>query len=418
MFELLEEFIPKLRTVLSRFDFTSVPVDAAVPLYDRLVELERLVSAAKNLAADQVAESRAWWQAGHRSPSHFMAAQESKPLGEAAQMLHAVEGLHELPQVEAAYRQGALNEEQVQDVVSAALADRDKQQYLLQVAEGEALIEFKRECARVRAAALSEEQRQNNGHSRRFLHTWVDFDGAFRLSGRFTTAAGAEILAALEPFRQKVADRASRRGRRGRIGHGAAMADALTELCRASTAGETDPLRPHPRSSIHVRVDLTALQRGHLVPGEVREVPEAGPVTIEAVRKWMAQPDTKVQAILFDGEGIRDVEAMGRSHIPHKLLVALTERDRCCVVPGCAEIYDLEIDHVVPVHRGGPTTLYNLCRLCAWHHYLKTHHGYVLRKRLGHWLWEDPGVIPPTLEQLQPELTLPSGSAPAWALSR
>lgn len=90
--------------------------------------------------------------------------------------------------------------------------------------------------------------------------------------------------------------------------------------------------------------------------------------------------------------------------IPAKLEAALIERDQCCVVPGCGKRHGLEKDHVVVVHRGGPTTIYNLCRLCGWHHYLKTHLGYALRKRLGHWLWDGPWAEQCTLEELQGEL--------------
>ncbi|HEX2052723.1 MAG TPA: HNH endonuclease signature motif containing protein [Actinomycetota bacterium] len=404
MFDIVDTLLRKLKACLADFDFTSVEKDAAIGLYDKLVELERVVSAAKNLAADWVAESGAWWSTPYRSPAHFMAATEAKPVNGTALMLHSVGSMRELPPVEAAYRQGALNDEQAQEVVSAALAAPDQQEYLLQVAEGEALIEFRRECARVRSAALSEDQRQKNAHTRRFMHNWIDADGAFRLSGRFTTEAGAEILSALEPIRQKIADRNSRRGRRGKVSHGAAMADSLVDLCRAHNAAPADPLRPAPRASIQVRVDLGALERGHAVPGEVCEVLGVGPVTVDTVRRWMALPQSRLDAILMDERGVRDVVRSGRAAIPTKLLVALQERDRTCVVPGCGEIHDLEIDHVVPVHRGGPTTLHNLCRLCAWHHYLKTHHGYLLKRRLGHWLWESSGGGPPRRDTPEQEL--------------
>lgn len=74
------------------------------------------------------------------------------------------------------------------------------------------------------------------------------------------------------------------------------------------------------------------------------------------------------------------------------------------MVPGCGKRHGLEKDHVVPVHQGGPTTLYNLCRLCGWRHYLKTHQGYALKRRLGHWLWQGQGAKQTTLEELQGEL--------------
>ncbi|HEX2179534.1 MAG TPA: HNH endonuclease signature motif containing protein [Actinomycetota bacterium] len=223
-----------------------------------------------------------------------------------------------------------------------------------------------------------------------------------------------------------MADRASKRGRKGRTSPQAALADALVELARNASAGSEDPLRPKPRTSLHVRVDHSALTRGHTVAGEICEVPGVGPVPVSTVNEWMKTRDPVVTALLVDGEDIRKVVKVGRS-IPGKLEAALVERDQCCVVPGCGEIYDLETDHVVEVARGGPTTLYNLARLCAWHHYLKTHHGYVLKRRLGHWLFEDPGGVPPDLDGLQQELAAvgytgtvagPRSDAGRWAPPR
>lgn len=251
--------------------------------------------------------------------------------------------------------------------------------------------------------ALSEEERQKRAHRHRQLRHWIDTEGAFRLSGRFTVAAEAEIMAALEPHRQTVADRASKRGRRGKTSPGAALADAMVEMCRHASPERADPLRPRPRTTVHVRVDHSALVRGHTVPGEICEVPGVGPVTVETVQEWMRAPDAYVAALLVEGNDVRKVAGIGR-HIPVKLEMALRERDQRCVVPGCGEMDDLQIDHVVPIERGGPTSLYNLARLCAWHHYLKTHHRYVLKRRLGHWLWEGPGGVPPDLGQLQQEL--------------
>ena len=355
------------------------------------------------MAANQVAEAGAWFRIPYKSPAHYAAAREAKPVNDAARLMNSVEAMKQLPHVEAAYRRGALNDEQAQQVVSAASTSPDQQEYLLQVAENEALIEFQRECARVRSAALSEEQRQKNAHSRRFLHNWVDFDGAFRLSGRFTTEAGAEILSALEPFRQQVADRSSRRGRRGKIGNGAAMADALIELAKHPAREAETRSAPAPGGDSR-HVDLAALDRGYLLAGEVCEVHRVGPVTVETVRKWMSQADAQLNAIIYEDGRLKDVHRIGRTTIPAKVMTALTARDRYCVVPGCGEIYDLQIDHVIPVERDGPTTLYNLCRICTWHHYLKAQHGYILRRRLGHWLFESPGGVPPTLEELQQEL--------------
>jgi hypothetical protein len=73
-------------------------------------------------------------------------------------------------------------------------------------------------------------------------------------------------------------------------------------------------------------------------------------------------------------------------------------------VPGCGEDKDLEIDHLVPVHRRGPTSLHNLARLCHFHHYQKTYHGYVLRRVPGGWSFHPPNGPPRDEQEAQPEL--------------
>ena len=404
MFDLVDDLIRRLRSFNTSVDFSSVTREDSVGLYEKLVELERLAAAAKNLAAERVADSDGWHDTPYRSPSHLVADKEATQVKQAAFMLRTVEELHRFPGLETAYRNGALIDHQAVEMVSAVSADPSQEQYLLAEAEYQAWQELRRQCVRVREAALDDDQRQQRAHRRRQLSTWVDSEGAFRISGRFTTTAGAQIMAGLEPYRQKVADRASRRGRRGKTSPQAALADALVEMAYNASAGPEDPLRPGPRTTVHVRVDHSALTRGHTTAAEICEVPGVGPVPVSTVKQWMEQEDACITALLVDGDDIRKVVRVGR-HIPAKLQAALVERDSCCVVPGCGQTYDLEIDHVIPVHRGGPTTLYNLARLCSWHHYLKTSWGYVLRRRLGHWLFEDSGGVPPDLDDLQQQLS-------------
>jgi hypothetical protein len=261
--------------------------------------------------------------------------------------------------------------------------------------------EFKAECARVRHAASSEAQRHERAHKRRHLRHWINLDGEFRLSGSFTPEAGAQILAAIEPYRQQVADRSSRRGRKGKAPAGAVLADALLEMARHDRTAGDEPANHGPRAMIHVRLDYQAMMRGYTEPGEICEVPGAGPISVAEANSMLG--DAIVSAVVMDDTDIRNVIRMGRV-IPARMEAALLERDQCCVVPGCGERHGLEKDHVVGVHEGGPTTLYNLCRLCGWHHYLKTHQGYVLKRRLGHWLWEGPYARQTTLEELRGEL--------------
>ncbi|HEX2148625.1 MAG TPA: hypothetical protein VHI31_00415 [Actinomycetota bacterium] len=397
----LESILSQLQTLVEGFDASGLDRAQSLELYEKLCVGERMMHAAKALAGKHVSDSRAWYQTDHKSPAHFMAAASGTSISRQCNLLDVADELPKLPQTDKAFRSGALTEDKVIDLVSAAVLDPQSEEELLILAEATALEEFRLECARVRHAASSEEQRHQRAHRRRHLRHWIDIDGAFRLSASMTVEAGAEIWAALEPYRQKVAARSSRKGRKAKAPAGAVMADSLLEMARHHRNTGDDPLRPAPRAAVHVRLDYEALMRGYTMPGELCEVPGVGPISVRQVHGLLG--DAILTAVVMDKTDIRNVIKMGRV-IPARLEAALIERDQCCVVPGCGERHGLEKDHVVEVHRGGPTTLYNLCRLCGWHHYLKTHQGYVLKRRLGHWVWQGSEAKQTTLEELKGEL--------------
>ena len=107
---------------------------------------------------------------------------------------------------------------------------------------------------------------------------------------------------------------------------------------------------------------LAAMERGHTERGEVCEVPGVGPVTVAWVQSLL--PDAVVAALLVEDGEVLKVAHLGR-FIPAKVKTALVERDRTCVVPGCAIDCDLEIDHIKPIAAGGRSELANLCRLAG-----------------------------------------------------
>jgi hypothetical protein len=132
-----------------------------------------------------------------------------------------------------------------------------------------------------------------------------------------------------------------------------------------------------PTCSTVVRVDLSALLRGHAIDGEICEIDSQGPIPV-AMARDMAN-DSFLRLVFHRAGDIRAVSHLGRT-INRTLRTALVHRDRTCVVPGCAVTFGLEIDHVIPVAEQGPTELDNLALLCHHHHSLKTYEGWTLSR--------------------------------------
>ncbi|MCA1846003.1 MAG: HNH endonuclease [Actinobacteria bacterium] len=356
----------------------------AARLLAEFSRIEKLASAAVTLLAPRAADSGAWRSAGERSAAHWMARTTGVSVGQAVTTLETGAALAELPAAADALRSGQLSSRQAAEIASAASAAPGSEASLVRTAAVEGLAGLRERCRQVKAAALPDENRRYElvRRSRRLRH-WTDPDGAFRMDLLTTPDAGAEILAALEPHRQRAFDEARRCGRRE--GHDAYMADALRSLARGESS--------KPPAKVQVRADHLAFVRGHTVDGEICEIAGVGPVPVATARAYAL--DGFVAVVGVKDADVTAVAHLGRT-IPARLRTALEARDPCCDVPGCPVHEDLEIDHVIPFAEGGPTILENLARLCRWHHYLKTHRGYRLEGGPGAWRWVPPRDRPDT----------------------
>jgi hypothetical protein len=141
---------------------------------------------------------------------------------------------------------------------------------------------------------------------------------------------------------------------------------------------------------VTLRVDLDALRRGSIGPGEVCEIPGVGPVSVATARDLMG--DALVDLVVTNGVDVTTICHLGRS-IPTALRKAVVDRDRTCVVPGCDAAQGLEMDHWgVDFNDDGPASLENIARLCSHHHDLRTHRGFRLGGGPGRWTWEPPPI--------------------------
>jgi hypothetical protein len=396
---------------VSDFEPALVTTGDAALLLDTIVEFERTLVAARTLVAGRAAESRQWKTEGYRSPTDWLAQKMGAGFVEASGTLVASEQVASLPETTEALRRGELSGPQVREIAATASSDPRTESALLQTARGGSLKGLRDECRRVKARAEGEKEaraRYEQIRKTRFLRLGTDPDGAGRIEAKLTPDDLARVAAAIRRQSSAVFDEARQAGRREPTA--AYDADALVALVTgtattgdpdasaadSSGAGPTAAKRSgsktngtgRPTTMMHLRVDLAALRRGELRDNEVCELPGVGPVPLATAVNVLGEAILKV--IITDGVDVTSVTHRGRA-IPAHIRTALEDRDAKCVVPGCEVAKGLQIDHYkIGFAQDGPTELWNLAHLCRWHHYLKTHCGYVISGDPGSWEWNAP----------------------------
>jgi len=347
--------------------------------------------------ARRVATTRHFLAEGYRSPESWLAGETGESTGAARTALLTARACGELAGLQSALSAGEISGPQAAEVARAGLADPAAEAELLQVARTGSLQDLRAKADEVEAAVRSredEERRYARVRANRHLRTWRHSDGSFQ--GRFslTPDDGAWLMAAIGEEADRLFDVGRRHGRPER--REAYLADALVAV--ASGAGGTDRppagapatvhrCRPGPDRTILLRIDLEALVRGSLARGEECSIDGVGAVPISVLERYLET--ARLRLAVTEGCDVRSIVTFSRV-IPRALQTALAFRDRTCVVPGCSSTFHLEIDHIVEVNRGGPTSLANLCRLCRYHHSLKSRHGYRIEGGPGRWRWLRP----------------------------
>lgn len=451
-----------LEAMVTGLDVALLPGAAAAQLATRLVTVERVVAACRSRAVRRAAEANQWRQAGERSPAAWVAKVTGTTTGQAAAELETAALLEALPATATARSSGTISELQAREIAGAATADPGAEAALLRRAAIDDANAFRRRCAAVRAAAVTDEAaaRERLRRERRF-RSWTDPEGGFCFAGRGLPEDGAALLTAIRP-RQDAAFAAARR--RGTHESTDAYAyDGLIALSRHPTDNSSsaapaaseqrtgcgglatgapkvptgapgvaeslfDPAAP-PQATTHqqlesdagvnagrhgprgqatgplgvkliVRIDHTALLRGHTIPGEVCEIAGIGPIPVTTARELAR--DAFLTAVVTDGIDIQRVVHLGRAATAHQR-TALQARGMTCAVPGCGTTTRLEIDHVDGWAITRRTHIDQLDWLCHFHHGQKTTYSYRLDGPPGNRTWHPPG---------QP---LPPGSAPSGA---
>ncbi len=386
----LDQALAIVRDLVEGVDPGAVTGEEASLVLERLVKLDRAVAAGRLRFADRAAQCLTWREEGHRSAADWLAQKTKVSLGEAISTLETARRLPDLPATTEALRQGMLSVPQVREIAAAAAVDATAEADLIEAAGYLSLKGLQNRARIMKAAAGDEAERRANIRKGRFFRHWLDPEGAFHLHARLTPDSGANVVSAVRSRASFVVDEAMHAGVPPES-KAAYEADALVALItgdfRQDTfQGQIGGRRRDPSVVFHVSAE--ALRRGNLEDGELCEVPGVGTVPLAVIEDVIG--DATAKLIISDGVDVTTVCHMGRT-VPAHVETALEARDRICVVPGCDVSVSLEIDHwKIPFAKGGPTALWNLARICHFHHQMKTYEGYELRGGPGKWEWVPP----------------------------
>lgn len=383
----LRSLVCDLEEYVSSLDFSSFTAVECAEATELFSKTERIAAGGKSLSAARAASLGVHEQEGHRSAEQWLAALSGEGVGRARGAIESGALLGEDPELEKALRSGELSSTESALIADALRVNPDAGEKLLETARREPVRRLREQCEREKRAARTEEdekERLRRLHESRFVRIGLKRDGAVTISGELSPTDGAVVKVALEAEARRVFEEASRKG--SRESSDAYMADALTALCERGASVRTGTLKP-PEHLVVLEVNAESLRRGELADGERCEIPGVGPVPLATAEELIGR--ARLRLVIREGRDVLSVTHLGRS-IPAHVYSALVARDPSCVVPGCGSTYRLEIDHGICWSQDGPTELWNLHRLCSFHHRLKTYAGYSLEGGPGRWVWLSP----------------------------
>jgi hypothetical protein len=408
----------------------AVTLPDAPELWAGFHRIARLADAATVLLARKVDESEQWRQAGDRDAATYLARHSGNSIAAARRTLTTSKRLRHLPVTRNALLHRNLSATQSEAIADAATNNPDAEQRLLTFAERSNGAELCAECLRAKTAGDPDPDTTHHRiHTQRRLRIRTDAEGAWCLEARGTAQDGALVTLALEPLITDLFNQ-SRNGdtplRRETLAF-----DALIELSRRAHGHNMEPhseepdrhhadrdddverpagsrrrrrRRKHrgattPNYTALLRLDLTALTRGHPIDDELCEITGIGPVPVTVARQLSGE--SILHLVLTKGTDVANITHLGRGpNAVQRLALLWQNPGRTAQACPCTLIdADHRIDWTITHH----TRLDETDLLCDFHHNLKTQHGWALVQGHG----KQPMVPPndprhPDHQQTQP----------------
>src|SRR4051812_20535806 len=365
----------------------TLSAQAAEALFDCVIRNERANTALKLRLASRFAETHG------AKAAEDLARKAGTSKSKAKRTVDTAKKLKDQPEVEDALRNGELSEDQAELIADAVDANPSAAGGLLKKAKDHPIDDLRQECGRAKAAADGDEDATHARiHRNRSWRTGTNAEGAFWGSALGTTVDGADFSAHLQPFRERVFNR----NRKAGIFSTSEQTDfdALMEMARTAyenvkgaAASDGDAAIPMPPPSpkapktVYIVANWDAMV-GRAEPGEeTAYIAGFGPVPVSVVREVM--DDAFLVGVVMRGTEVAKIKRFGRRFGPEIRDALMIKQRFRCSTPGCTNWLRIEIDHVQPYAKDGPTTYGNADGKCDACHDDKT-----AQDRLD---WDDTG---------------------------
>jgi hypothetical protein len=374
------DVVARARDVCARLDPQALSLAEVPQVFDALAELERLGGGAVLRMAARYEEAGAWKRNGARSPEDDIARKTGSGTTRARRKLSTSKRLREQPKTDDAVRQGRVSTDQADEVSEGASVAPHAEDALLETAQRQPLHELRRKVAEERAKAdRDREERARRLHRNRQIRRWDDADGMGNLLLRLPGDQMREIDAGLKPLIERMLADARDAGRMEPVeAYGADVVRALLLGGDGSGTANSSRQAVRPEKKVIARIDVEALNRGHVEGDEVCEIAGVGPVSVSAVRRLLS--DAFLTLVFEKGEDVCNVTHLGRQ-VTARQRTALEARG--CRCERCGSTHLLDIDHNLGWTLTHDTRTEDLSWLC-WHcHDLKTRHDLYLVGPVG-----------------------------------